>query len=546
MSRLGMRHPSGEQLLHFADGEMTSPQSEEIRGHLKACWECRNELEEIEQTVGACVRYRKVVLEACLPAPPKPWFDIYPRLAEIDDIEQRRRWMNRLLAALTGAWNGPRRWVPAVAMIVLIAVVVQQLRDAPSVQAAELLRKAAVAAESKPRKQRRIRIRAGSLQMTRIVGIAGRPVMRASDSPTELESLFREAHYSWDDPLSAKSYSDWRDQLISKQDEVTRAADHFQLRTSTGSGVLVEATLKLSSADFHPVEGTLQFRNHELVEISELPDAELLEPLRPMLPRRRAQSEVRVPMEMATPGEELAVFAALHRAGADLGDPVEVKRSGGEIQVTGTGISPERQQAIQEELRSLPRVAVRLSSEPAEGAGLEERSPRRISVSPGNGPLQMEMEQRLGGRAVFEQFADEVLDTTEAFMSRAHALRRLARRFPPDVESELTDTEKQILGRMRREHAEVLVGSVRQAESRVCAAAGITAQNGHTWSGWGAWQDQAEQLFLDARHAESMVVALLGLQPEQTQSPELPAMTTTSLAQLRARSENYLSQAAER
>ena len=81
MSSLGTRHPSDEQLLHFADGEMTTPQSEAIRGHLKACWQCRNELEEIERTISDCVRYRKVVLDTCLPPPPAPWFDIYPRPA---------------------------------------------------------------------------------------------------------------------------------------------------------------------------------------------------------------------------------------------------------------------------------------------------------------------------------------------------------------------------------------------------------------------------------------------------------------------------------
>ena len=66
MSKLGMRHPTDEQLLRFADGELSAPEAGEVRGHLRACWQCRTELEEIERTIGECVRYRKIVLETCL------------------------------------------------------------------------------------------------------------------------------------------------------------------------------------------------------------------------------------------------------------------------------------------------------------------------------------------------------------------------------------------------------------------------------------------------------------------------------------------------
>ena len=83
MSNLKLRHPSDDQLLHFADGELPPPQAGEIRNHLTACWQCRTELEEIESTIGECVRYGKV-LETCLPPPPAQWFDIYRHLDSID------------------------------------------------------------------------------------------------------------------------------------------------------------------------------------------------------------------------------------------------------------------------------------------------------------------------------------------------------------------------------------------------------------------------------------------------------------------------------
>jgi len=547
-----MQHPTDEQLLYFADGEMAAAATDHIRGHLKACWQCRHELEEIEETISECVRYRKVVLDTCLPSPPQPWFDIYPRLAKIDELETRQRLMARILEPLTAIWNRPRRWAPAVAMIVAIAVVVQQFREAPSVQAAELLRKAVVSAGSRPRAARRIRIRTRTLGLTRVIGSSGTPAKKSSeaDSLLGLESLFQAAHYSWDDPLSAQSFAAWRDQLPDKRDEVTREPDHYRLRTSTESGELAEATLKLSTVDLHAVESTLQFRDHELVEISELPDAPVPSLDTPnrvaaAVPTLPARPPAPTPLSealpgLATPGEELAVLAALHRIGADLGEPIEVTCTGGEILVVGTEIGLDRQQAIREELHSLPRVTVRFSAESAVQSPVpEERSSSRISVAAGTGPLQAEMERRLGGRAPFEQLADQVFDMTDQFMSRAHALRRLAQRFPAGVEAQLTADERKLLEELRQEHARAFAENVTGVEDRIRSALGMTFKEMQPVSAPGLWQDETEPLFVEARNVETLLVAVLGTSPDQINSADLPAKTAASLAQLRSRAESY-------
>lgn len=552
MSSLGVQHPTDEQLLYFADGEMAAATNEDIRGHLKACWQCRHELEEIEQTISQCVRYRKVVLDTCLPSPPQPWFDIYPRLARIDELETRQHVMARILETLAAVWHRPRRWMPAVAMIVLIAVVVQQFRQAPAVQAAELLRKAVASADSRPRATRRIRIRTRTQHLTRVVGGPGTSVNKSSetDSSVGLESLFEAAHYNWDDPLSAKSFSAWRDQLPDKRDEVTLDPDHYELRTSTDTGDLVEATLRLSRVDLHAVEGTLQFRDREWVEISELPDAPApsldtsgrMAASAHTLPVRRSASQLasEVQPELATPGEELAVLSILHRIGADLGDPLEVTRAGGEILVTGSGIGLDRQQTIRQALHALPRATVRFSSEPsAESLASEERTSSRISVGAGTGPVQAEMEKRLGGRAPFEQLADQVFDMTDQFMSRAHALRRLAQRFPAGVEAQMTADERKLLEQLRQEHARAFVENVTGVEDRIRSALGTTFKETQPPSAAGLWQDETEPLFVEARNAEAMLVALLGTAPDQINSAELPAKTAASLAQLRSCAEAY-------
>jgi hypothetical protein len=492
------------------------------------------------------------VLDACLPPPPQPWFDIYPRLARIDESERRQRLIGRFLAPLAAVLRKPNRWAPAAATLLLIGVVVQQFRHAPSVQASMLLRQAVAAAESKHRAPRRIQIRTRTGRLTRVVesSTIGAKTNAREDSLPAIESLFRAAHYSWEDPLSAKAYSDWRNQLPDKKDEVTLEPDRYRLRTTTDSGELMEATLKLSLPDLRTIESTLQFRNSEWVTISELPD----------VPAQEASTEAAKdaagtvsqshspkldqPVELpspTTPGEELAVLAVLHRLGADLGDPVEVTRSSGEILVTGTGIAPDRQQQIRQQLRTMPRVRVELSSEPSgEAAGLDGRNPNRIAVVPGTGRLQAEMERQLGGRASFEQFADRILDMTDAVMSRAHALRRLAERFPPDIEAQMTPQQRQLLDGLRHEHAQAVLRSVVEIEESSRPVLGAGSGAGQQVKTSAEWHDETEQLFSEARQAETMLVALLSASADDAQSPELPAQVAASLSRLRNRAQNYV------
>jgi Putative zinc-finger len=550
VSKVATEHPGDERLLRFLDGELAARDASQVRKHLDACWECRAELKEIEQTIGDCVRYRKMVLESSVPPAPAPWVDIYQRFSALDEADKQRHFTHR-----AGLWLGrvlayPRPLVSAAVMVLLIAVVVQQLRDTPSVRAAELLRKAIAASESRPRTARRIQIRMRSRRLTRVIGSAQSfaSSRASSDEQTGLESLFRAAHYNWEDPLSAKSYSDWRDQLPEKRDEITSDRDEYRLRTTTSSGELVEATLKFDSHDLRAIEGILQFRNSERVEISELSEAPAVVA---SAPRAEASPIGTVSSQPAkpdaavelTPGDELQVFAALHRAGADLGDPVDVTRSGAHIAVTGVGISTDRQRKIRDELRALPQVTLRFSDPSNEPIAPDGRNSSAISVNPGAGPLQIELAKQLGGRAGFEQFADQVLELTDAFMARAHALRRLAERFSPDLEAQISPQERQLLQTMRREHTEPLLRNVVEVQDRLLPVlAAVPTQSSETPPlaiAPNTWQDATEQMFREAHRTEGMLVTLLGATAGENQSPELPAQVLASLKELRYRVEDY-------
>src|ERR1700722_11504408 len=132
-----MRHPDQEQLLRYADGESPARTAEGIRKHLEACWQCRAELEDLQKTVGECVRYRKNVLERPLPAPPAPWTDIYRGFAEIDAALDKVSFRERIARILQAPLRSGARWAPVAAAVAVAILVFYRFRQAPPVEAAE-------------------------------------------------------------------------------------------------------------------------------------------------------------------------------------------------------------------------------------------------------------------------------------------------------------------------------------------------------------------------------------------------------------------------
>src|SRR5579864_5248482 len=160
-------HPEEEQLLRYLDGELTAQASAGVRSHLEACWQCRAALEQLQNVVSECVHYRKNVLQRHLPTPPAPWVDIYRQFDAIDAavepvIFER---ITRFLRAPFG--SATRRWTLAALTLVVLLGLFYRYRQAPSVQAAELLRQAVVSANAHPAKSRSIQIRTRDRRFTR-------------------------------------------------------------------------------------------------------------------------------------------------------------------------------------------------------------------------------------------------------------------------------------------------------------------------------------------------------------------------------------------
>ena len=543
MSSTGI-HPEEVELLRFADGELSARRAGEIRAHLQACWECRSGLEELNGVIVACVRYRKEVLHGHLPPPPVAWFDIRLRMEQMD--------AQRLpLAARVSRWlhmpaGAAVRWAPVAVALAVVAGIFYQLRETPAVQAAALLHKAVAAAENRPSKPRRIRIRTRDRQLIRLAG-SPRPAAAATGSDA-LEARFRDARYDWEDPLSARSYQEWRDGLHARRDEVTSGPEGYRIQTTTPEGELASASLTLRGGDLSPVESRLEFRNHDWVEITEAP----AEPVPPVLPGvvagapaapRPAVPEPAppaAPRPTATLVDELQVLAALHNVGADLGDPIEVARSAGQVVVSGVGLAPARQQQVQAALNGLPNVVVRFADPASEAAPPAAQPPSAAAAGWSAGPLQSRLEQQAGGRPRFERLASQLLDLNETVMARVYALRRLAQKFPHAAEAQLGTEDRRLLGTLNQEHATVIGQQISAMQGLLnpllTALGGTAVPDGAPAPD--SWQDAAEAAFLAARRVETLLAQTLGVAPGDGSTGDLPSDLLSATARLRASAES--------
>ncbi|MBK9169709.1 MAG: hypothetical protein IPM24_19925 [Bryobacterales bacterium] len=318
-----------------------------MQKHAAACSECRVQLEEWRAALWDYAAFHHQELKPSLPPPPRPWKPLG---------RGRLGWMPRI--------RDPRIWA-ALAAGVLLGVFLYQTAE-ETVSAAEILDKAQArkTAASAPA-ERRIRIRTGSASFVR-------PAVMTSEREdlSSLRSLFEQANYSWDDPLSARSFARWRSQLPSKEDEVR------------------------------------VFRNNELVEITEaLTDDE---PAPAIPPAHMAAA----PPSPATPGpaDELRVLAALNRLGADLGEPVEVHRDARRVIVSGLGLDLSRQDQIRDAVGRLPHVALRFEDpRPAAETAMIAADSLAMPVPEA---VHEELEQQLGGPAAVEEYINRLLGSS--------------------------------------------------------------------------------------------------------------------------------------
>jgi hypothetical protein len=228
-----------------------------------------------------------------------------------------------------------------------------------------------------------------------------------------------------------------------------------------------------------------------------------------------AQPEPAAPPALS-PRDELRVIAALNRAGADLGEPVDVApdEAGRRLRVTATGLEASRQEELRAALAGLPNVDLRFESPQAVAHTAAEHA---TGVVQAPGPLQTRLENYFGGRALVDNYVNDVIAASERSLSRAHALRALSERFPAERERALAPSEREVLSGLVRQHVSALRAVAAQLPAKLEPLTGPPPEAAPGACGF--WQECAMETVQAAQRLDAALSrALASAQPSQ--SPE--------------------------
>jgi len=231
----------------------------------------------------------------------------------------------------------------------------------------------------------------------------------------------------------------------------------------------------------------------------------------------------------AGPEDELRVIAALDHIGADLGDPIEVLRTRDRIVVTCIGLDAGRMREVRTALEGLPHVTVELSPKPNTSAA---GSPLEVVGAP-HAPLRAEVAQRFDSPAAYEKFVDGLLKTSEAMMARAYALRRLATRFPADVEAPMSAGAKALLAAIREHHETELAHEVSSLDRSVQPFLGPAPALAGNPAGED-WQTRTMRVFAEAERVDRLMGAVFAGSQGGLTGDAAPASLAIALAKLEA------------
>lgn len=446
-------HVDEDHLLEFLDGELAQQEAQAVRAHLQECQACGQRLAELR---AASLVFREFEQQAFRPAEVH-WPSLASRLDAVDREEARQR----------VRWRGAAGLL-ALAASVVVGVILFREAGAQEPTVEEVLARSV----HTPQVARR------NVRVSAFGGAVIRPAVLSDDGSTSgndgrVRMMFVNARYEWNDPLSAKSYLSWRRHLARRHDAVLvqggpEAADRrYIVRTETDASSLRTASLTLRAGDLRPIEGSFEFGSEGSVQISET-----AEPVTPPLRQSAAPAIAPRPipdedLQELRPEDALHVLAALNRAGADVGEPLELSKDtpGRKLVVSSNGLSDAVQRRLQSELAGLPKVELRVQGQvsmPGPGNGPEpttqvsDQRPRTIVAL---------LEERLGGPLKLQTVTEEVLEASGESLARAHALEVLAQWVPAPAEASLANSDRRLLRSLREQHYAALRKSVDRIET---------------------------------------------------------------------------------
>jgi len=536
------RHPTESDLLLLADGELHSRRSEAVRRHLEECWSCRAKFDHLQSTITAFVDYRENFLYPAIPPPPLPPRSLDSRLSELEK-GLSNSWTARLRADF--------RRVPLARVlasgVVMAACVALFLRTGRQevVSANDVVRRSLVAERVHKPVRQRVRIRRGSVAVTRDLWRDGDSRALPVSSPARPTDLDRQidamlTRVGWDagDPLSARNFAEWRGSIRQQQEFVEQQPGYLSVRTVSADDDIAEARITVREQDYRAVEQRLNLRNNDEIEIREL-DYELgampprLEPPPatasvPPVPAAISlpESAPAQPPSPPDPGDaEVSVRYAFHSIGADLGDPIEVRRDrAGRLVVEAIGVDEQKLAAVREAVGDVPVVTTAEGGTSAESPAVDVSS-----LVPGK-PLDAipVLDRQFITPEKRVEFGNAIIKISRSVLSRAYALRNLAEIYSPPIIAKLTPESRKRILEMRDHHAEALRRDVPMlAASFYPILSDIGSPPAAAGSGW---QETAKQLFLAVRDVDAMCNVLFAGGNTNLNADEVLVRVARSLA----------------
>lgn len=534
-------HPSDDELLLYMDGELAAKQAERLTAHLQACWSCRARTEKIQEAIHSFIDGRNDFLMPALDPPPRGWRTFEAKLARLAEGSGKRSLLSLVLGSLGKVPSGGRflgRLAAVLSVLSFMFFLVSHFHRVPAVSAQELLQHAVEAQArrmrgvAQPVVYQKLQVRRKAAGASpghsvtwelwndtwnsrfgqRVQDLHGRRFISRSEPSSvpavlvELEKVFQANHLEWRQPLSPSSYEAWRKSLGQKNEEVNRTElphgiEGLALKTvpqgAVALGAIVEAGLVVRAQDWHPIQHHLRVRGMEgdqEYELTETAFAVLsLDAVGPSLfPERQMAAGAPAPVIAPaapppdlspSPAElaaaELEARYALHRAQADLGEPIEIFRHpSGKIEVRGLANTAERKTELLAALQDIPHVtaqirAVEEAAQEAPEASSKLSEQHKIQVIGRKLPIQERLECYFAQPAVLppgeaagpvpvrirreiEEFSNRSLSLSEAALSEAWALRRLAERYPQAELVHVNPQSRRLLETMVRDHVRAL------------------------------------------------------------------------------------------
>jgi hypothetical protein len=491
LSRL--RHPSEEDLFLLLDGGLGTGRTRRVQRHLRSCWSCRVQVEEMSRGIAKAVQLRNELSEAL----PGRW-----DMAELD------RQVAGLLCEEPGAkkkrfpgWFG-RLPVQAAMAATALSILLWLKLSSPDPVSAHQLYQRAEAAESQrtspvtqPVVYQKIRVRrraagsqeTGTVETWTAIERARREHRGGDGIWREVEDLLERNRLNAERPLSTSSYRQWADALPAKQQVVeTRGladgSPAWVIRTTlpaAGPRPYVEqAELVLRQADLHPVQESLHVlaeggdREYELTEMAftVLPAAALDPAIFPEVPLPDRQTirakppapaaPVALPRSLPVPRESAAeltvqAFYVLHQMRRCMDASFEVVRSGYTATVRGLVDTQEEKELLLAALGKFP--GLRLDVQTFAEAREKTVRPSESKIVVAEARRGEDYLRALVGESVvparLTEISNRVVTSSNAWLLHAWALHRLAATFSAEFVQDLGPVSAGLLEKIVRDHA---------------------------------------------------------------------------------------------